>query len=133
LVSRTLARSSSLTLMPVSYVSVSSFARTTRPALVVVLLMRSLYGYVVDGVARNGERYSLRGAGWTRDRVRAEELVKEYPEGSGQVCHGNPRDPDQAVLKRDSKAPLYSLWFPLLFVVGGAGMIAGVIRRLRFA
>jgi hypothetical protein len=32
------------------------------------------------------------------------------------------------VLKRDSKAPGYSLWFPIIFVVGGLGIIVGAVR-----
>ncbi|MFP6880316.1 MAG: hypothetical protein VCA34_05170, partial [Roseibacillus sp.] len=36
--------------------------------------------------------------------------------------------PSFAVLKRDSKAPGYSLWFPIIFVVGGLGIILGAVR-----
>jgi hypothetical protein len=38
------------------------------------------------------------------------------------TCRVNPHDPDFAVLKPDSLAPGYSIWFPALFVIGGLGM-----------
>jgi hypothetical protein len=44
----------------------------------------------------------------------------------------NPAEPDFAVLKPDTKATGYSIWFPLLFVVGGLG-IAGraIVKQAR--
>jgi len=89
-----------------------------------------LYGYGWDGEARTSERFSLRGAQWNRNRNRAGALAARFPEGSAQTCHVSPADPALAVLERDSKAPLYSLWFPLLFVAGGLGMIASALRSL---
>lgn len=61
-----------------------------------------------------------------KDRI--DELAVEYPAGRRALCHVNPRDPSQAILKQDSKAGLYSLWFPLLFVVGGAVMAWRAVR-----
>ena len=40
----------------------------------------------------------------------------------------DPDDPQLSVLKRDTKASLYSIWFPFLFVVGGAGMVFSAVR-----
>ena len=34
-----------------------------------------------------------------------------------------------AVLKKDTKAALFSIWFPCLFIVGGAGMILSALFR----
>jgi hypothetical protein len=34
----------------------------------------------------------------------------------------NPAEPSFAILKTDSLAPGYSIWFPALFVVGGLGI-----------
>jgi hypothetical protein len=46
------------------------------------------------------------------------------------TCRVHPRDPDFAVLKPDSLAPGYSIWFPALFVVGGLGMAGKAARGL---
>jgi hypothetical protein len=44
----------------------------------------------------------------------------------------NPAQPDFAVLKPDTKAAGYSIWFPLLFVVGGLGIVVrAIVRRAR--
>lgn len=65
------------------------------------------------------------------DNVRA--LQQEYPPGTERTCYVNPADPATAVLVRGSRAALYSIWFPLLFVAGGAGMIYGTLRASRAA
>ncbi len=61
------------------------------------------------------------------DDVREKQL--NYPPGSWQTCFVNPSAPDEAVLQHASRAALYSIWFPLLFVVGGLGMMRGAFRR----
>jgi len=48
---------------------------------------------------------------------------------SQTVCHVDPKSPNEAVLKKDTKAALYSIWFPCLFVIGGAGMILSALFR----
>lgn len=63
------------------------------------------------------------------DEVRGRQLA--YPPGSQQTCFVNPAVPDEAVLQHASRAALYSIWFPLLFVVGGIGMIRGALRTPR--
>jgi hypothetical protein len=45
------------------------------------------------------------------------------------VCYVNPSDPTIAILKHGTRAALYSIWFPLLFVVGGLGIAWTAIRR----
>ena len=45
------------------------------------------------------------------------------------MAYVNPSDPDFAVLKPDTKAAGYSIWFPLLFVVGGLGITVRAIVR----
>lgn len=63
------------------------------------------------------------------DKVRA--LQQEYPPGTDSICHVNPAAPAESVLRQGTRAALYSIWFPLLFVAGGAGMIGGLWRRAR--
>lgn len=87
-----------------------------------------LYGYRFDDEEITSERYSLRGSPWSGDDKRAAKLVDNYPAGEATMCFVDPTDPESAVLKRDSKAPGYSLWFPLIFVVGGLGIIVGALR-----
>lgn len=62
-----------------------------------------------------------------------EEVVQQrlspYPVGTELTCYVNPAQPDHAVLKHDTRAALYSIWFPGLFVVGGGGMLWSALRR----
>lgn len=83
-----------------------------------------VYGYEWKGKPFTGEHLTLRGSPWTSNRALAEERVAEYPAGKTTTCRVNPADAALAVLKPDSLAPGYSIWFPGLFVVGGL-MIAG--------
>jgi hypothetical protein len=63
------------------------------------------------------------------DKAREKQL--NYPPGSAQTCFVNPALPAEAVLEHASRAALYSIWFPLLFVVGGLGMLRGALKRAR--
>jgi hypothetical protein len=87
-----------------------------------------LYAYDFEGKSATGSAPSLRGVAWSHAQSRAESLVAYYPVGSTHPCFVNPADPTQAVLKLDSKAPGYSLWFPLLIIAGGGGIIVGALR-----
>ncbi len=81
------------------------------------------YGYEWEGEALTGDRISLRGQKWSSKPQGTQKSFELYPIGSRQECHVSPDNPDLAVLELDSLAPLYSIWFPALFVVGGVGMI----------
>lgn len=59
----------------------------------------------------------------------AQQKQQNYPPGAERRCFVNPAAPDEAVLEHASRAALYSIWFPLLFVVGGVGMLGGALRR----
>lgn len=59
----------------------------------------------------------------------ARKKLEEFPIGQETTCYVNPAQPAQAVLKHDSRAALYSIWFPLLFVLGGLGMAWNAMRR----
>lgn len=52
-----------------------------------------------------------------------EALADEYPAGKKTTCFVNPTQPAEAILQHATKAALYTIWFPLLFVFGG-GMMA---------
>ena len=81
-----------------------------------------LYRYFIDGKPHNGKR--IRWAdGDSSHEESAEALVQAYPSGSNATCYVNPEHPENALLRQSPLAPLYSIWFPLLFVLGGGGMI----------
>lgn len=79
--------------------------------------------WVSDGVSTKDK--------WSRDRSKAERVVARYGLGSRVACFVNPDNPSEAILERSTLAPGYTLWFPGLFVLGGAGMLwaAGRGRR----
>lgn len=92
---------------------------------------RVLYQYDFEGESYESERYRLRGASWKSTPAAAEALVEEYSRGTVAECRVNPAAPEEAVLKGESKAPGYSLWFPAIFVVGGLGVMVGAWVRGR--
>ena len=81
-----------------------------------------VYGYEWQGKRLTSDRFSLRGSPWTSKMNLAESRLQEFPVGRRTVCWVNPHIPEYAVLKPDSLAPGYSIWFPSLFVVGGLVM-----------
>ncbi|MES2920379.1 MAG: DUF3592 domain-containing protein [Verrucomicrobiota bacterium] len=89
------------------------------------------FGYTWKGEAHTGDHLTLRGSPWSSNRGLAEARVAEYPVGMTTTCHIDPAAPDFAVLKTDSLAPGYSIWFPALFVIGGLGISvrAAMTRR----
>ncbi len=88
------------------------------------------YEYHFGGTARLGNRIK-RIEGPTSHRGRAEGKVADYPVGSAALCWVDPHAPGEAILRHDSMAPLYSIWFPGLFVVGGLGIAVGSLRHGR--
>lgn len=88
-------------------------------------------------------RYEFGGQTWHSKRIKHVEsapsghyddvlaLQRDYPPGSQRTCYVNPAVPAESVLRQGTRAALYSIWFPLLFVIGGAGMIFGLFRRPR--
>lgn len=88
-----------------------------------------LYGYEWQEKDYTSQQYSLRGSKWSSRKDESEELVKEFPVSSQTKCRVDPENPSHAVLKLESKGPLYAIWFPALFVVGGLGVAVGAIAR----
>ena len=85
------------------------------------------YAYEFNGrtfIGRNIKRVDGRSA--HEERVRS--TLAQYPAGLQTVCHVNPQSPWEAVLLHGTRAALYSIWFPLLFVAGGFGMIWNALR-----
>ncbi len=91
------------------------------------------YHYVFEGTPYNSERvkYSPSGPILASDREKIEKWVKRFPPGMETACYVNPDTPAEAVLKKNTKAPLYTLWFPLLFVAAGLGIAVSSLLRGR--
>lgn len=51
-----------------------------------------------------------------------DKWLEKYPNGLKTTCLVNPDDPDEAILKPNTKAPLYTMWFPGVFVFAGLGI-----------
>jgi len=84
------------------------------------------YLYEFEGEDYIGDRLKRLPTEASDPRKLADE-IEDYPAGTETVCHVNPDSPDEAVLEKDTKAALYTIWFPCLFVVGGAGMILSAL------
>lgn len=80
------------------------------------------FGYEWQGEPLTGDHVTLRGSGWSSKREKSENQMRQYRAGLTTTCRVNPANPEFAVLKPDSLAPGYSIWFPALFVVGGLGI-----------
>ena len=89
---------------------------------------RVRYRYEIDGRMHISNR--LREiVGTTRQWAKVAALKERFPVAASVICFVNPADPGEAVLLRPTKAPGYTLWFPALFAVGGAGMCVVALRR----
>ncbi|CAN5895216.1 hypothetical protein BH11VER1_BH11VER1_01980 [soil metagenome] len=115
---------------PVDAVIISSVLITDRPTPHSPLYYKAdlKYRYTLEGKTWEGTHIQ-RVEGPSSSRDKADERVKKYPAGKVVPCYVNPAQREMAVLEHSTRAALYSLWFPLLFVVGGLGMIWGALRR----
>ena len=87
------------------------------------------YNYDFEGKPYSSKLYTLRGSKWTSRRDEVKALMEEFPKDGKAICFVNPADPSRAILKHDSKAGGYSIWFPMLFVIGGLGIAYSALRK----
>lgn len=92
---------------------------------------RLSFGYEWHGQRLLGEKTTLRGNPWTNKRNLAEERLAEFPLGMRTECLVYPQNPELAVLKPDSLAPGYSIWFPALFMIAGLGITVNALAGHR--
>ena len=86
-------------------------------------------------------RYQFEGASHVSTRIRHVEaaptphrevvlaLQQQFPTGAMLACYVNSVTPSESVLILGTQAALYSIWFPLLFVAGGVGMLLGLAKK----
>ena len=92
-----------------------------------------LYGFEYNGQNLTGSLLTLRGNPWSKKRGDIEQRITTLPVGTKTTCLVSPDHPHTAVLKPDSLAPGYSIWFPSLFVIGGLVMAFRAITLPRVA
>lgn len=88
------------------------------------------YDYLFDGKSYQSSRLR-RVDGTTGDEAKVQRIRQQYTPGGQSVCWVNPADPTFAILQHDTRAALYTLWFPLLFFFGGLKMTWAAWRRMR--
>lgn len=88
-----------------------------------------LFSYVFEGESHLSNKLSPRGVKWVRNETQAEELVEQYASGTFHTAWINPNKHGEAILQHDTKAAGYTLWFPGLFVLAGAGILWSAMRR----
>jgi hypothetical protein len=115
---------------PVEAVVISSQVLTDRPTPHSPLMYTAdvHYRYTMDGKGFTSRRVK-RVQGPTSHKEAAEATAGRYRAGKMMTCYVNPAEPDFAILEHDSRAGLYTIWFPLLFVIGGAGMVLAAVKR----
>lgn len=84
-------------------------------------------------------RYAVAGRAYVGDRIRrvpvrsanrqqAESWLKRYPAGHPVTAYVDPENPEQAVLKKNSKAALFALVLPLGVVLAGLRLSWNAVR-----
>ena len=104
------------------FIEKSSVVSRTHNRIAPEFTAKLAYRYEFNNRSHTSTQFELRGQKWSKKPQKFQKIVAQYPTGTQQTCFINPENPKQAVLKKDSKAPLYSIWFPLLFVIGGIGI-----------
>lgn len=88
-----------------------------------------LFSYTYGGQVFTSKALSPRGSKWVRDESPVTRLAADYQVGSVYTAWVNPVQTSQAILRHDTKAAGYTLWFPGLIIIGGCGMIWGAFKR----
>jgi hypothetical protein len=115
---------------PVPAVITVSLLLTERPTRNSPLAYRPEihYRYTIDGKTHIATRVR-RVEGRSSHKKGAEARLEEYPVGKEVTAWVNPAEHDFAILEHSTRAALYSIWFPCLFVVGGLGMVISALRK----
>jgi hypothetical protein len=90
------------------------------------------YGYEFEGeryVSERAKRLDV----VSGHREKVEGWMARYPTGMETRCWVNPEGPAEAVLKKSTRASIYTLWFPLVFFVGGGVRVWRSVRGVEKA
>ncbi len=91
--------------------------------------LQLLYEYSFEGHDLSSDRLTPRGIKWSKKEEKIEQRVADYTVGSVHSAWVNPEQSDFAILKHDTKAAGYTVWFPALIIVGGVGMVIGAFKK----
>ncbi len=87
------------------------------------------FTYTYNGAPFTASLLSPRGQKWAKERAKAVHDLGDLTPQLETTCWVNPSAPGTAILQHDTKAAGYSIWFPLLFVIGGGGVMIGAFRK----
>ena len=79
------------------------------------------YRYEFDGELRVSDKVR-RSPLTSSSPEKIDKWLEKYPIGLKTTCLVNPDDANEAILKPNSKAALYTMWFPAMFLIGGIGI-----------
>ena len=91
-------------------------------------IFKVTYTYEFEGKPYTGNRLKLLSTE-VSDPRKLKSSIEAYRAGTTSICHVNPAAPEMAVLKKNSKAALYSIWFPFIFIIGGGGIIVSALFK----
>lgn len=89
-----------------------------------------VYEYRFEEKFYRGERTKRRENPFLKEKTGVQAEVDRWKVGMKTEAWVNPKDPKEAVLEHDTKAPGYSIWFPGLFLVGGLGIFLRAIMKI---
>lgn len=85
-----------------------------------------LYEYAHGENMYTSTTITPRGTKWVKEKQKID--LTPYPVDGTTTCWVNPKAPHLALLKHDSLAAGYSIWFPALIGIGGIGVILGSLK-----
>jgi hypothetical protein len=86
------------------------------------------YRYTFGGQTFTSDQYKRNPKSFA-DYGKVARLAEQYRAGTSAVCYVNPAAPAEAVLDRDNLLTMLLVFFPMIFVVIGAGGIYATWRR----
>jgi len=89
-----------------------------------------VYEYQVGEVLYRGERLQRRENPYFKEEAKILPEVERWKVGSKVEVFVNPKNPEEALLEHETKAPGYSIWFPGLFLIGGLGVFLRSLYRM---
>lgn len=89
-----------------------------------------VYEYQYEGKFYRGTRLKRRENPFFKEPSKISGELDRFKPGQSVDAFVNPKDPSEALIEHETKAPGYSIWFPGLFVIGGLGVFWGAILKM---